>query len=368
MKKLKSFLLWAAGLLFVIGCLAACSFNTQADPNGGTAVSPDSSLEIHYIDVGQGDAALIKNGSHAMLFDAGQNDQGTKIQAYLQSQGVTSLDYLIVSHPDSDHEGGADVILTKFDCETVIMPDYDKDTATHRDVLKAMEYKGYQNTLPVVGASYSLGDASFTIIAPNKSYGDHTNDYSVGMILTFGENRFLFTGDAETEAEADIVRNGIDISADVYQVGHHGSSTSSSDELLDQADPSFAVISCGEGNSYGHPRAETLNKFRQRGIQVFRTDEQGTIVAVSDGSQITWNSSPSETWKSGEPTAGQQQPVPSTELPSQNASVSYVLNTNTKKFHLPDCSGLPTKNRQDSSQNREELIRQGYEPCKQCNP
>ena len=131
-----------------------------------------------------------------------------------------------------------------------------------------------------------------------KEYEDANNN-SISIILQYGDRRFLFTGDAEEEEEQDIVNAGISIDCDVYKAGHHGSRTSSSEELLNAASPAFVVISCGEGNSYGHPHARTLNEFRQRGIQVFRTDEQGTIEAVTDGVTIKWNCSPSETWKTG---------------------------------------------------------------------
>lgn len=337
-----------------------------------------SELTVHYIDIGQGDATLITCGDASMLIDAGDNDKGTAVQLYLQKQGISKLDYMIGTHPDSDHIGGMDVIITKFDCDTVMMPDYSKDTATYRDVIDAMTYKNYKNTLPVVGDTYQLGSATFTVIAPNKSYSDPNNS-SIGIILTHGDKRFLFTGDAETEAEADIIANGIDIRCDVYHVGHHGSNTSSSIGLLDAARPEYAVISCGEGNSYGHPRAETLINLRERNIKVYRTDEQGTIIAKSDGENITFGESPSTSWIAGEPTGGsdnnqssEQQTTIAETVPQeqeiQSVGTSYVLNTKSKKFHVPTCGSLPTNNRKDTDLSREEIIAQGYQPCKRCNP
>lgn len=266
----------------------------------GSRTELTDTLEVHYIDIGQGDCTLIKCGDKAMLIDAGENDKGTQVQAYLESQNVTTLDYVIGTHPDSDHIGGLDVIIYKFDCKTILMPDKTKTTKTYRDVVSAMKAKNYTNTLPEVGKEYSLGDATFTIIAPNGEY-ESANDSSIGLLLKYGEKTFLFTGDAEEEAEADIVENGIDIECDVYHAGHHGSRTSSSEVLLDAAKPAYVVISCGEDNSYGHPHAQALNSFRYRGMNVFRTDEQGTIVAKTDGVTITWNCSPSDTWKAGEP-------------------------------------------------------------------
>lgn len=278
--------------------VSGCSVQQAGQNNFDSSGLSDDMLEVHFLDIGQGDSTLIKYGEHAMLIDAGENDSGTKVQAYLKSQGVTQLDYVIGTHPDSDHIGGLDVIIYKFDCDRVMIPDYQKNTKTYRDVLAAMDNKAYHNTLPVPGSQYSLGDAVFTIIAPNGNYSSANNN-SIGLLLRYGERTFLFTGDAEEEAETDIVANGIDIDCDVYQVGHHGSKSSSSEVLLNAASPAYAVISCGEDNQYGHPHAQTLNNFRYRQIQVFRTDEQGTIVAKTDGTTITWNASPSDTWKAG---------------------------------------------------------------------
>ncbi len=260
-----------------------------------------SGLEIHYMDVGQGDATLILCDGHAMLIDAGNNDKGTQVQRYLENQGVKELDYVIGTHPDADHIGGLDVVLYKFDCDTVMMPDCERDTRTYDDVIQTMKQKGYKNTFPEVGDSYVLGGASFTVVAPNDSYGSSTNDDSVGILLEHGENRFLFTGDAEEASEQDMLSNGPDLCADVFKAAHHGSRTANTEEFLREVSPAYAVISCGEDNSYGHPHAEVLNRFREMGIKVFRTDMQGTIVAYSDGEQITFNVPPEESWQAGEP-------------------------------------------------------------------
>lgn len=297
------------GVLIAVGSSIYAYANNENTPAMETAQAKFESkpvgeldeLQVHFIDIGQGDSTLIMCGEHAMLMDAGENDKGTTVQLYLKKQGVTSLDYMIGTHPDSDHIGGMDVILTKFDCKTVMMPDYQKDTRTYDDVIQAMKNKSYKNTLPIVGDVYELGDAFFTIVAPNNySYGDECNNYSIGILLTHGENTFLFTGDAEEEAERDIAANGINIDADVYRAGHHGSRTASTMDLLNAATPEYAVISCGADNKYGHPHAEALNNLRSMGVKVFRTDEQGSIIATSNGREITFNCAPSETWKSGD--------------------------------------------------------------------
>lgn len=378
---------WAAAFFFLLPGLMACAgdpavapANVQAALRDGTEgreagtaseagepAAEGSELQVHYIDVGQGDATLILCGGEAMLIDAGDNSKGTTVQLYLQKQGVSSLKYMIGTHPDADHIGGMDVIITKFDCDTVIMPDVESDTAAYRDVIDAMEYRNYKNTLPVVGDTYALGDASFTIIAPNQEYPD-PNNCSVGILLIYGSSRFLFTGDAETEAEEDILKNGIDVSADVLKAGHHGSSTSTGAVFLDAVSPSFAVISCGRDNAYGHPHEETLSAFQNAGIEVFRTDEQGSIIAVSDGKSITWNTAPSD--PGAEEAALSAQDTADVSGPETGA-VTYVLNHNTKKFHVPDCSSVKTiqdSNREDTSMSREEILEMGYAPCKRCNP
>lgn len=258
-----------------------------------------SGLEVHFIDVGQGDATLIKADGHAMLIDAGENDKGTAVQLYLKKQGVEQLDYLVLTHTDSDHIGGADVIISKFDIGQIFMSDFKKDNKTYRELMESMQYKHMTYTTPEVGAEFALGNATFTIIAPNGDYDDPNNS-SIALILDYGENSFLFSGDCEEEAEQDILDNGMNLDVDVYQVGHHGSRSSSSEDFLDAMSPEYAVISCAEKNSYGHPHARTLNNLRARKIKVFRTDEQGSIIAFSDGKEIMWNCSPSDSWQSGD--------------------------------------------------------------------
>jgi competence protein ComEC len=277
------------------------SAETETEKTVDTSLPDGSELTVHYINVGQGDAALLSCDGEYMMIDAGDNDKGTAVQSYLTKQGVSKLKYMIGTHPDADHIGGMDVILYKFDCETVMMPNITNNTATYRDVIDTMNNRGYRNTLPKVGDTYSLGSAEFTILGPQKSYSD-TNNSSIVLLLTHGENKFLFVGDAGEDAEQDLLSSGLSLDADVLKVGHHGSRYSSSKSFLQAVSPTYAVVSCAEGNSYGHPHAETLNNLRAMGVELFRTDEQGTIVATSDGKTITWNMSPSDTWKAGEPT------------------------------------------------------------------
>lgn len=300
-KKQKNFLLFLTlMILFAVGLFLGKEAQRDtvitAQKNTETA---SGILEVHFIDVGQGDATLIKCGTHAMLIDAGDNSKGTAVQYYLKEQGITSLDYLVGTHPDADHIGGLDVIITKFDCGMIMMPEIEREITTYRDVTDAMKYKGYQNTPPVVGTEYSLGEAIFTIVAPVTYDREEYNNSSIGILLEHGDNSFLFVGDAQKEAEEAMLGTGINLQADVLKAGHHGSSDSGSEAFLNAVKPQYAVISCGQDNDYGHPHRATLKAFRSRGVLIYRTDEQGSIVVTSDGQKLSFNHSPSVSNKSG---------------------------------------------------------------------
>lgn len=346
-------------------------------------------MEVHYIDVGQGDATLIKADEQYMLIDAGDNEKGSAVQLYLQKQGVEKLDYLVLTHTDADHIGGADVIITKFEIDTVFLGDFKKENKTYEELVDAFAYKGLTYTTPEVGSEYKLGNASFKIVAPNKEYNDSNNN-SIALLLENGDNRFLFTGDCEEEAEKDILANGLNLACDVYKLGHHGSNTSSSEAFLNAVAPTYGVISCAEGNTYGYPHAEPMNHLRGMGVEVFRTDEQGSIIAYSDGTDITWNCAPSESWQVGEKTKNSieksevETPIVSQETVAEDKVVEsqaeppasevqqndYVIgNKNTKAFHRPTCNRLPKEKNRVIFNNREEALASGYyNPCDYCNP
>lgn len=274
--------------------------DTKEDAEQEQKNTCNSYLEVHYIDVGQGDCTLITCEGHAMLIDCGTEDKGTLIQNYLNNQGIYTLDFLVLTHNDADHIGGAPVIITKYDIATVYMSYRESTTRTYEKVEDALQYRSYQKITPKAGDKAMLGSAEITILAPIRDDYEDINDTSIVLMLQYGNNRFIFTGDAEETAEGDMLNSGSSLQADVYKVGHHGSSTSSSPSFVDSINPSYAVISCGQDNEYGHPSAGTLNTLRQKGVQVFRTDEQGSIIASSDGNSITWNCAPSDTWKAGE--------------------------------------------------------------------
>ena len=378
--------------------VAGLNADSQIENYGRADTTPledGDTLEVHYIDVGQGDSILIRQGDQSMLVDAGNNNKGTTVWSYLLHQNVDHLTYAIGTHPDADHIGGMDVVLYKIDCDTVMLPACASDTKTYEELIQTIGQREQTVVTPKRGQVYTLGKASFQILTDtDKDYGDNTNDYSLAFRLTFGNNSFLFTGDAEKAAEQDMLASGLTVQSDVFKAAHHGADTANTEEFLTAVHPTYCVISCGEGNSYGHPRAGVLNQLRAMGVKVFRTDEQGTIVATSDGSTITWNASPSESWQAGEPTGSAEKSKDSenaaTSTLDQQSGVSnakdstdglqsandaeqgdYILNTNTKKFHRPTCASvkrMSDANKIVSTESREALIGQGYEPCKNCNP
>jgi competence protein ComEC len=254
------------------------------------AVNP--TVKLHFIDVDQGDSILIEDNGHFMLIDAGVEEEGAVVVKYLNDLGIEKLDYVIATHPHNDHIGGLDTVINAYKVGNVIMPDVSVDYKNYEELLEAIADHNIAITRPAVGDSYTLGSASFVIISPNASDYESLNDYSVGIKLTYGSTSFILTGDAQAVSEAEMLQNGIDLSADVLKLSHHGSSTSSTIDFLDQVDPEYAVISVGTGNKYEHPHSATMRAINDRAIKLYRTDEQGSIVFTSDGKTISVNVKP----------------------------------------------------------------------------
>lgn len=365
-------------VLFITGCsFKEQKINTQSVKEN--SVKYEEKLIVHFIDVGQADSILIKSDDSFMLIDAGNNEDSQLIKSYLKEQGVKRLEYVIGTHPHEDHIGALDTIIEEFEVGTILLPKVAHSSQTFENVLNAISEKGLKITNPVVRNTYEIGAAKFILLGPNSDYGDNFNDWSIGIKLVYGNNSFVLCGDAEQQAESDIVKTGIDIRADVLKIGHHGSDTSTSDIFLKAVNPSFAIISCGRNNTYGAPDGETLQKLKNLGISFFRTDLQGTIIASTDGTTITWNTEPSNNYSDGYATSLQKQNVSENEEVSNEeatkeetaATSTYVLNTNTKKFHYQSCDSvdkIAEMNRESSNASREELIKKGFEPCGNCKP
>lgn len=312
-------------------------------------------LEIHFIDVGQADCILIKSNEEAMLIDAGNNDDADLIENYLKNQGIEVLNYVIGTHPHEDHIGSLDFVINNFNIKNVIMPKKATTTKTFEDVVAAIENNTLSITLPKAGDKYTIGDAEFTILSPVKEdYGSNLNNYSVSILLAYGENKFIFTGDAEKEVEEDILETKINIDADLMKMGHHGSTTSNSENFLDKISPKIAVITCGVDNSYGHPHQETLDTLTKRKVETYRTDLQGNIIVISDGINIDVKT--------------EKNVVIETKNETED---TYVLNTNSKTFHNKTCDSvgkMSEKNKKEYIGKREEILQMGYKACGICRP
>lgn len=247
--------------------------------------------KVHFIDVGQGEAILIESFGKNLLIDTGEIGLGNTVCGYLNSNGVRYIDILLITHPHSDHMGCAADVIKKIPVGEVIMPEipfeYVPTLLFYEEFLREIEKKDIPLSYAENGRVFDLGGAKFELFVPQGDFDDNLNNYSVVSKYSFGDAEFLFTGDIEEEAENALIESGADLSCDVYNAAHHGSSTSNTDGFLDAASPVFAAVSCGYNNDYGHPHREIRAAFEERGIKYFRTDYDGNIVFSTDGKDIS---------------------------------------------------------------------------------
>lgn len=250
----------------------------------------EGELQVHFIDVGQGDCIYIAAGGQNMLIDCGEADESARAVAYLQDMGIRQLDYVVGTHPHSDHMGGMDRIIEEFGIGEFIIPHLDDEdiptTSYFLRFLDAAERHGVKLTEAVTGSKFTVGDAHCEIVAPNSKKYEDINNYSVGIVLRHGSESFIFTGDAEGVAEQEMLGGGRLGKMNVYKVGHHGSSSSSTAAFLNVIRPDTAVISCGAGNAYGHPTDSVIRRLSAYTDNIYRTDLCGSIVITSDGSSL----------------------------------------------------------------------------------
>ena len=289
-------------------------------------------LTVHFIDVGQADCALLECDGEYILIDGGNVGDSSLVVSYLQQQGVENLEAVICSHAHEDHVGGLPGVLAVYPTEAVYAPTRTYSSNCFDDFL-----------------SLSFGGATATVLGPVKQYAD-PNNTSLVIKVTYGQTDFLFTGDMELSAETDLLDSGANVKADVLKVGHHGSDTSTGYRFLYEADPDFAVISVGEGNSYGHPCEQTLSRLEDADCAIYRTDKLGHIIAHSDGTTVSF------TWSHGgaAPTPG----APTETL--------YIGNTKSKKLHLSTCGSLPSEANRIEFDDYQAAIEAGYTPCSNC--
>lgn len=245
-------------------------------------------LAVHFLDVGNADCIFLQYNEHTMLIDTGEADAKQAVFDYLQSQGIEQIETMILTHPDSDHIGNAKAILEEIGVSgDLYMTRYEKENQTFEKLQKAIKKKKYNVVYPEDGDSFSFGPCKVTFYGPTEA-SDDSNSMSLVCKLTYGKKSFLFTGDCTTEEERDILKKYSrgDLHASVLKVGHHGSRYSSGSKFLNAVYPDYGIISCSADNSYGHPHNELLERLEKAGIQVYRTDLQGTIVVTCDGDNL----------------------------------------------------------------------------------
>lgn len=369
-------------LLLMAGCGASPATATPApaaSPARMSASPPTelpeagSSFSVHFIDVGQADAALVECDGHFMLVDGGNRGDSDVIYTVLKKAGADKLDMVVASHAHEDHIGGLPGAFNYATAELTLCPVTDYDSDIFRTFKEYAEEKGGGLTVPEAGDMYDLGSAEVEILGLNA--GENANNTSIVLMIRYGETSFLFTGDAEREAEQALLDSGAELKADVLKLGHHGSDTSTSYPFLREVMPEYAVISVGEGNSYEHPEEGTLSRLRDADCKILRTDLNGDIIISSDGEELTVTTDKTATEEQlltpggktqsiAKPGAGESpEPTPAeTEQPQSRETMVWIPKSGSKYHSDPECSNMKDPTQVSLSQAES----MGYTPCKKC--
>ena len=343
------------------------SETSESEPDSSEMVllpNEESGFVVHYIDVGQGDAALIVCDGEAMLIDGGPVDASELIYSYLDKYEIYELKYIVGTHPDEDHIGGLAAAMNVATVERAFCSVDEYDSKPFSSFIKYLNQQKVSLEIPEAGMELMLGSAKVLFLAPIKAL-DETNNNSIIIRVEYGDTSFLFTGDAEFEEEDTLIYSDFEFASTVLKVAHHGSEYSTSEVFLDIVSPSIAIISCGNENTYGFPKQAVLDLLEAAGVVLYRTDLHGDILVYSDGEQIEVET---EYESENDPF---QAPSLENPDPSGEHDCDYVVNKNSGKFHLPECDSvkqMKEKNKWYYVGDREDLIEMGYTPCKNCNP
>lgn len=248
-------------------------------------------ISVHFIDVGQGDSTLIQTPNHNILIDAGENSAEEDVIDYLNNLNITNLDYVVATHPHSDHIGGLDGVLNNFNVTNILMPDVTHTTKTFENLITAIENNNTNVIIAQSNQTITLDNITYTVLSPLRTSYDNLNNYSVVIKMDYNNVSFMFGGDAEKLVETDILNNNYNVDIDVLKVSHHGSNTSSSSDFIKAMSPTVAVISCGLNNDYGHPHKEVLQTLTTNNAKLYTTPELGNVTVTTDGNLISVTSS-----------------------------------------------------------------------------
>lgn len=360
----KKIIIFSILCIYIMLCLCSCQILENAATHNAGGYS-EQGFEVHYIDVGQGDSALIICDGKTMLIDGGKPYASSIIYTYLSKLNISCIDYIVASHADDDHIGGLSAPLAKMKVENILAPETEADTPSYESLKSKAAEQVLEIAHPKPGDSLKLGSSKVEFYGPITEDENDRNNSSVVMKVIYGDTSFLFTGDAEREEEQQILDAGYDLSATVLKVGHHGSKNSTTYPFLREVMPEYGVISVGE-NTYGHPTEDTLSRLRDAGVKVYRTDMQGDIKAVSDGKNVIFT-----TKKNGEIQTNPTVTEKSKEAEQNDTAYDYIGNISSKKLHRPDCRAveqMSEKNKKYMHCTRNEAIESGFSPCGQCNP
>lgn len=328
--------------------------NPGSTTNRPSNIVTDGDFTIHFVDVGQADCAVILCDDEVLMIDGGDRGDSDLVYSYLTNTlKIDTIDYMIATHAHEDHIGGLPGAFQACRVKKIYSPVTDHDSGVFETMVKCAKDQGLSLTVPKVGQTFKVGDATVQFLSPAKKYTD-TNDTSIVVKIVYGETSFVFTGDAEHEPESDMVNSGYDLSATLLKVGHHGSESSTSYLFLKEVAPTYAVISVGTGNKYGHPEKVVLDRLEDADVQIYRTDLLGHIVVTSDGKKLSFTS------------GGGGHGSSTVNTPK----VTYVGNSSSKKFHTSDCKyakDMISKNKVTFT-SRQKAISEGYEPCGNCEP
>ena len=348
-------------IIVMLLTLGSCFGSESTTQTTATPPPPTdgSTLSVHFIDVGQADAALVFCDGKVLMIDGGDRSDSDLIYTYLKKHNVTHIDYMVCTHAHEDHVGGLPGALTYATVGTVYAPVTSHDTQVFSKFVSKVEERGSFITVPQPGTRFSLGAANVTILGPVKDYTE-TNNTSIILRVEFGKTSFLFTGDMEHDAEIDLIESGAMLSSTVLKVGHHGSSTSSSYRFVREVAPAYAVISVGTDNEYGHPNEDVLSRYRDADVKLYRTDLQGDIICTSDGETVSFATAKN----SGIQTNPTEKPDDNTE----SDTVGCIGNKNSKIYHKPDCSHLPAESNRTEFKTTNDADEAGYRACEKCYP